>query len=451
MKLFTGVMGLALVALQHVAAQTAPPEAASLPSCASVGVRKEIRTLTAEEWGAYESAVTQAYEDQWITWFGYLHNSVAKVIHGNSIFFPYHRKFVREYEKILQRYDPSVFVPYWNIMVDYRNPSGSPVLGDKFLGGNGDPAADDCVSTGMASSWTVNFPDSHCLRRHFGQGQEMSIWYSMEYITNILQTSTAYTDLRSSIENSIHGIVHLTLGGDMNTMHSPMDPVFWLHHSNVDRLWAQWQAISPDERTYMYDGMDINNNPATLNDKLTSTNTEVYEVMRLGYGEQCYTYDTIQKANGNDEALSKRSRRPKRSVFSQRGGVLGKRGGPKKCRRPTKCRPKRNEATQAVQKLPKEALEKYFPDFAESGTYNELANAMSDLRPDQPMAADCEAPAYVSHPPDESLRGKMPCASIFTEKFAYMMMANITQVREVEKKACDMVKELNKYGYLSAY
>jgi tyrosinase len=28
---------------------------------------------------------------------------------------------------------------------------------------------------------------------------------------------------------------------------SPNDPVFFLHHSNVDRLWAQWQQQQPEE------------------------------------------------------------------------------------------------------------------------------------------------------------------------------------------------------------
>lgn len=27
----------------------------------------------------------------------------------------------------------------------------------------------------------------------------------------------------------------------MNSMASPLDPIFWLHHSFVDRIWFEWQ------------------------------------------------------------------------------------------------------------------------------------------------------------------------------------------------------------------
>lgn len=30
----------------------------------------------------------------------------------------------------------------------------------------------------------------------------------------------------------------------MATAHSPSDPLFFLHHANVDRLWAEWEASS---------------------------------------------------------------------------------------------------------------------------------------------------------------------------------------------------------------
>jgi Common central domain of tyrosinase len=37
-------------------------------------------------------------------------------------------------------------------------------------------------------------------------------------------------------------LVHNAVGGTMATAASPADPLFWLHHAFVDRLWARWQA-----------------------------------------------------------------------------------------------------------------------------------------------------------------------------------------------------------------
>lgn len=48
-----------------------------------------------------------------------------------------------------------------------------------------------------------------------------------------------YHPLESQPHNNVHG----ALGGEagfMGSMLSPIDPIFWLHHANVDRLWDVW-------------------------------------------------------------------------------------------------------------------------------------------------------------------------------------------------------------------
>ncbi|OAP60301.1 hypothetical protein AYL99_05303 [Fonsecaea erecta] len=51
-----------------------------------------------------------------------------------------------------------------------------------------------------------------------------------------------------SIE-ALHGNYHTLMGGPNGHMSSPsvaaFDPVFWLHHCNVDRIFAIWQALHP--------------------------------------------------------------------------------------------------------------------------------------------------------------------------------------------------------------
>lgn len=41
--------------------------------------------------------------------------------------------------------------------------------------------------------------------------------------------------------------VHVWVGGEMGAPSSAAnDPVFWLHHCNVDRLWDVWQQANPE-------------------------------------------------------------------------------------------------------------------------------------------------------------------------------------------------------------
>lgn len=64
---------------------------------------------------------------------------------------------------------------------------------------------------------------------------------------------TSSTACHNSIE-AIHNTVHSTAGGGGQYSGGHMtylplasfDPIFWLHHSMVDRVFAMWQAINPD-------------------------------------------------------------------------------------------------------------------------------------------------------------------------------------------------------------
>ena len=45
-------------------------------------------------------------------------------------------------------------------------------------------------------------------------------------------------------ENTPHGTVHMAIGGGMGEVElAARDPVFWLHHTNIDRLWERWLSL----------------------------------------------------------------------------------------------------------------------------------------------------------------------------------------------------------------
>jgi tyrosinase len=48
------------------------------------------------------------------------------------------------------------------------------------------------------------------------------------------------------VEMVPHGSMHVAVGGWMGRFNTAgLDPMFWLHHANVDRLWAVWRARDP--------------------------------------------------------------------------------------------------------------------------------------------------------------------------------------------------------------
>jgi len=64
---------------------------------------------------------------------------------------------------------------------------------------------------------------------------------------------TSFNSMASQLEG-IHNSIHTTIGGSNPLGHmstttvAAFDPIFWLHHCNVDRMVALYQAIYPDNR-----------------------------------------------------------------------------------------------------------------------------------------------------------------------------------------------------------
>ena len=49
-----------------------------------------------------------------------------------------------------------------------------------------------------------------------------------------------------SLELTPHGTIHVAVGGWMQFFFSAaLDPIFWLHHANIDRLWQVWLDRDP--------------------------------------------------------------------------------------------------------------------------------------------------------------------------------------------------------------
>jgi tyrosinase len=128
-------------------------------------------------------------------------------------FLAWHRQYLLRFEQQLQRVGGAdISVPYWDWI---RHPVIPEPLADRRL----------------LRRWSVK------------RGQWDPAWLPTRRVVNAVLAEPGYTAFQSDLE-AIHGGAHNAVGGDMATSRSPNDPLFWLHHANVDRLFAKWQGSS---------------------------------------------------------------------------------------------------------------------------------------------------------------------------------------------------------------
>ena len=186
--------------------------------------------------------------------------------HGNSGFLPWHREFLLRYERELQAVDPSVTLPYWDWTQHHR--SATVLFTDDYMSPNGGPGGGVVVSGPFSRNegWEVderlhvpflandpNSDGSTLLRFGPGLRRNMMPFEELASSGNVATALAApnYTTFRPTLEagSRLHNFGHGWTGGSMMMMSSPQDPLFFMHHANVDRIWALWQD---DGHTFDY-------------------------------------------------------------------------------------------------------------------------------------------------------------------------------------------------------
>ncbi|CAI0654038.1 unnamed protein product [Colletotrichum noveboracense] len=110
-------------------------------------------------------------------------------------------------------------------------------------------------------------------------------------------------------EDTIHGAGHQGVGGMYGVLSdiwaSPGDPLFWLHHCNIDRSWWSWQSRNLTERLHDISGpitpFDHDNRlggNVTLDFEVRTNSTinvnlPIRDLMDIGNDFLCYTYDFL--------------------------------------------------------------------------------------------------------------------------------------------------------------
>jgi hypothetical protein len=176
--------------------------------------------------------------------------------HSTWYFLPWHRSYLYQFERIVRSFvvaagGPADWaLPYWNYEAQGANslprvfraktlPDGSanPLFVAKRNGGtaavsinNGATIPSSVTSSAVAAASTtfttpaasvpVGFGGPKTAFAHFGPAPGL-------------------------LENQPHNIMHVFVGGNGGLMTDPdtaaLDPIFWLHHANIDRLWETWR------------------------------------------------------------------------------------------------------------------------------------------------------------------------------------------------------------------
>lgn len=148
-----------------------------------------------------------------------------------DMFLPWHRMYLLAFEQVVRAVlaDDDFDLPYWDytrsgnrsLPLQFRSPAASPV-GALFRQNRNAGAVRINAGDPMDKG---SFGDP------FGRGVLEISDYGGE------------TGFCQSLDSSVHGNVHVGIGDRSNmgaVATAAGDPIFWLHHCNIDRLWAAW-------------------------------------------------------------------------------------------------------------------------------------------------------------------------------------------------------------------
>ncbi|PBP18673.1 tyrosinase [Diplocarpon rosae] len=211
-------------------------------------------------------------------------------------------------------------------------PSDQSVEGDAWLSqypytvrgarSHGDPSDPDLANSVLQSS-----------------NLKSSTWYALvKPITfnDFGTTATSGTSIEAP-HNQVHGSIGMG-GGHMSVLsYSAYDPIFWLHHANVDRLFALWQALNPNAYltpqidqygtfSIAANSLDTASTPlepfAANGDSPYFTSSSVRQTSTFGY-----TYPEIQDWNQSPAQLTSNVTAAITKLYSPNGSRVNRRAG----------------------------------------------------------------------------------------------------------------------------
>ncbi|GAC1610734.1 MAG: hypothetical protein NVS3B3_20240 [Aquirhabdus sp.] len=212
--------------------------------------------------------------------------------HGNWWFLPWHRAYIGWFERICRHYsnDAQFALPYWDWTASQRMPASffEGVLDvHHALFHNNVESFQEAMREPISNYWRtlttrqLEHLERRGIRSLGGLLETMSYNFQSPARRPTLQSpdmthgekkNTGMESVRAALAPRIfeqfgsgkteyhqgfsgmgifegvpHGTVHFFVAGTMTFNLSPVDPVFLLHHANVDRIWGLWEMMQQEE------------------------------------------------------------------------------------------------------------------------------------------------------------------------------------------------------------
>ena len=157
--------------------------------------------------------------------------------HGGPRFLPWHRIYLLDFERELQAIDGEVTLPYWRF--DRAAPK---VFTRAFMGIS---EAQDRVQFTTANplrDWIAAATPGIERGRGVGPDTVPNLRTEQETLDLGGPPAAEFAEF-ARLQGNPHGRAHMAhqRGAITNIATAPQDPLFFLLHCNVDRLWAKWQ------------------------------------------------------------------------------------------------------------------------------------------------------------------------------------------------------------------
>ncbi len=166
---------------------------------------------------------------------------------NEAYFLAWHRLYLARFETIIRALDrtPTFTLPYW----DYTGPGKAGIPEEFQSKSASDPLlkvlyVDDRNKDDRRQYADVNAGEP--INKYF-RGKE-------NFLTLADMNSPAYggpTGFNQSLDGNLHGNIHTFVGAETDMGDIPTaakDPLFWLHHCNIDRIWYGWSKAGGRNR-----------------------------------------------------------------------------------------------------------------------------------------------------------------------------------------------------------